>query len=253
RMVRPGANRAHENDRAGAVRNPRDRRSRLGGRTVQQTGHFLFEAVVERFLRRGLGVGPLAARAFRGVGGGCRRRFIAGRRGGLGGRLGRRGWRRAGVVAPERRAQRHVGPGGGRRRGESLALGRGLARCLGCRRRRAGVLTLARTSQRGLQPLRHFREILVGRRLERGVGSARGSRRRRLQPRHAPRRRFGGLGSARHAGQFFRQAGQRGGGARAALARRRGEARRRGPPRGLRALPAAAAPPQPPRPRPPRR
>src|SRR5262249_7202807 len=101
-----------------------------------------------------------------------------------------------------RAPQRHVRPREGRRRREYLALGRGLARRLG-RGRRARVLAFTGTSQRRLQPLRHFGEVLVGGRLERGVGGARGRRRRRLQPRYAARRRLGGLGSAGYAGRVL--------------------------------------------------
>src|SRR5262249_1813390 len=137
---------AQENDRARAVRKPPDRRSGLGGRTVQQTRHLLFEAVVERFLRRGLGVGTLAARAFRGFCGGCRLRFVARRYTGLALPPGRG----ARVVELARAPQPPVRPRGGPRPREFLALRGGRARCLGRGRRGGGVLALARTSQRGL-------------------------------------------------------------------------------------------------------
>src|SRR5215470_7934372 len=103
--------------------------SRLAVRTAQQTRHLLLEAVVERFLRRRLGVG---------TGRGAARRPRA-----LGGAARARGF---------------------------LALGRLRSRRVSC-----GVLgstlALRRPAQRGFEPLRHFREILVGgRRVERGIG-----------------------------------------------------------------------------------
>src|SRR5262249_10795119 len=145
-------------------------RSGLGRRTVQQARHLLLKAVVERFLRRGLGVAAAPARGVRRICG----RVVSARRGRLAlASSCPRTW----MVGLRRGTQRGIQPGGG------CCFGRSFARCFLPAEGGARVIALGGAPKRGFKPLRYLREVLVGRRLERGIGRAWSRRRRRLQSR----------------------------------------------------------------------
>src|SRR5262249_58941265 len=83
------------------------------------------------------------------------------------------------IVGLERAAQRWIQAWGG------CCFGRNFARRFLRAEGGARIIAPAGASKRGFEPLRHLREVLISRRLERGIGRAWGGRRRGCEPRHA--------------------------------------------------------------------